>query len=95
MTDAQRYEVQQAARKLYQDRRITLAMATWAMKNAGYIREETAEWLGLNKEEKNDDGATKICTGKDSGSARLYRQHPFPEGQVPSFQSRQVPGATA
>jgi hypothetical protein len=27
-------------------------MAVWAMKNAGYARKETEEWLELNKEEK-------------------------------------------
>jgi hypothetical protein len=33
-------------------RRISLKMAVWAMKNAGYTREETAEWLELkNKKE--------------------------------------------
>jgi hypothetical protein len=27
-------------------------MALWAMKNAGYTREETAEWLGLAGKDK-------------------------------------------
>jgi hypothetical protein len=48
MTEKQRQEVKQTARELYQARRITLEMAIWAMKNAGYTREETAEWLELN-----------------------------------------------
>jgi hypothetical protein len=47
MTDRQKDGVRQMARKLYHDRRISLEMVIWAMKNAGYSREETAEWLGL------------------------------------------------
>jgi hypothetical protein len=47
MTEKQKREVKQMARKLYRDRRITLETAIWAMKNAGYTREETAEWLEL------------------------------------------------
>jgi hypothetical protein len=42
MTKVQKKEVKQVAWKLYQDRRISLKMAIWAMKN-----EETAEWLEL------------------------------------------------
>jgi Asp-tRNA(Asn)/Glu-tRNA(Gln) amidotransferase B subunit len=49
-----RREVKQTARKLYRDGRISLEMAVWAMKNAGYTREETAEWLELTEE--NRDG---------------------------------------
>jgi hypothetical protein len=49
MTEKQKQGVKQAARKFYQDRRITLEMAIWAMKNAGYTREETAEWLELKE----------------------------------------------
>jgi hypothetical protein len=45
MTEAQKQGVKQTALKLYRDRRITLEMAIWAMRNAGYTREETAEWL--------------------------------------------------
>jgi hypothetical protein len=45
MTDKQKQGVKQTARALYQARRISLSMAAWAMKNAGYTREETAEWL--------------------------------------------------
>jgi hypothetical protein len=43
----QKEGVKQIARKLYRDKRISLKMAIWAMKNAGYTKEETAEWLGL------------------------------------------------
>jgi hypothetical protein len=49
VTEAQKQGVKQTARELYQDRRISLKMAVWAMKNAGYTHEETAEWLGLNE----------------------------------------------
>jgi hypothetical protein len=52
MTEKQKHEVKQTALKLYQDRRITLTMAIWAMKNAGYTREETAEWLELAEKSK-------------------------------------------
>jgi hypothetical protein len=47
MTDKQKQGVKQAALNLYQDRRISLEMALWAMKNAGYTREETVEWLEI------------------------------------------------
>jgi hypothetical protein len=47
MTEVQKQGVKQAARELYRAGRITLEMAIWAMKNAGYTREETAEWLEL------------------------------------------------
>jgi hypothetical protein len=47
MTEKQKQGVKQAARDFYQARRISLEMALWAMKNAGYTREETAEWLEL------------------------------------------------
>jgi hypothetical protein len=50
MTDKQKQSVKQAARDLCQAGRISLAMAIWAMKNAGYTREETAAWLGLEGE---------------------------------------------
>jgi hypothetical protein len=49
MTEKQRREAKQAAREFYQDRRITLEMALWAMKNAGYTKEEMAEWLELKE----------------------------------------------
>jgi hypothetical protein len=49
MTEAQKEGVKQAARDFYRAGRISLEMAIWAMKNAGYAREETAEWLGLNE----------------------------------------------
>jgi hypothetical protein len=52
MTEKQKQDVKQAARELYQDRRISLETALWAMKNAGYTREETAEWLGLGEKIK-------------------------------------------
>jgi hypothetical protein len=51
--DARR-EVKRTARKLYRARRISLEMAIWAMKNAGYTKEDTAEWLKLTGE--NTDG---------------------------------------
>jgi hypothetical protein len=47
MTEKQKVEVKQTAWELYQARRISLETALWAMKNAGYTREETAEWLEL------------------------------------------------
>jgi hypothetical protein len=50
MTDKQKQGVKQAARDFYQAGRITLAMALWAMKNAGYSKEEAANWLGLEEE---------------------------------------------
>jgi hypothetical protein len=46
MTEKQKQEVKKAAREFYRDRRNPLETAVWAMKNAGYTREETAEWLG-------------------------------------------------
>jgi hypothetical protein len=61
--DARR-EVKRTARELYRDRRISLEMAVWAMKNAGYTKEETAEWLKLTGE--NMDGRGKK-TGKLRG----------------------------
>jgi hypothetical protein len=54
MTEKQKQDVKQAVREFYRDRRITLETALWAMKNAGYTREETAEWLEL--EEKGHRG---------------------------------------
>jgi hypothetical protein len=47
MSEKQKQGAKQAARELYRDRRISLEMAIWAMKNAGYARAETAEWLEL------------------------------------------------
>jgi hypothetical protein len=47
MTEVQKQEVKHTARKLYRAGRISLKMSVWAMKNAGYTREETAEWLEL------------------------------------------------
>jgi hypothetical protein len=47
MTEKQKQGTKQTARDLYQAKRITLKTAIWAMKNAGYTREEAAEWLGL------------------------------------------------
>jgi hypothetical protein len=49
MTEKQKQGVKQAAREFYQAGRITLEMAVWAMKNAGYTKEETAEWLKLKE----------------------------------------------
>jgi hypothetical protein len=49
MTEKQKQGVKQAAREFYRDGRINLEMAVWAMKNAGYTREETAEWLELKE----------------------------------------------
>jgi hypothetical protein len=45
MTEAQKEDVKEMARKLYEEKRISLGMALWAMKNAGYTREETAQWM--------------------------------------------------
>jgi hypothetical protein len=50
MTRAQKEGVKQVAQKFYRDRRISLEMAIWAMKNAGYTKKETAEWLELEKQ---------------------------------------------
>jgi hypothetical protein len=47
MSDEQKQGVKQAAKDFYQAGRITLSMALWAMKNAGYSKEEAASWLGL------------------------------------------------
>jgi hypothetical protein len=52
MTEKQKLGVKQAARDFYRARRITLETAIWAMKNAGYTREETAEWLELIEKPK-------------------------------------------
>ncbi|MDR1902381.1 MAG: hypothetical protein LBQ88_08905 [Treponema sp.] len=53
MTNIQKKEVKKTARNLYRDRRISLKMAIWAMKNAGYTRGETSKWLGLEKKEND------------------------------------------
>jgi hypothetical protein len=50
MTEKQKQGVREAARKLYRDRRISLGMALWAMKNAGYTMGETAQWLIKNRQ---------------------------------------------
>jgi sulfatase maturation enzyme AslB (radical SAM superfamily) len=47
VTDSQKQGVKQAAKDFYQAGRISLDMTLWAMKNAGYSKEETAEWLNL------------------------------------------------
>jgi hypothetical protein len=52
VTDKQKQGVKQAAKEFYEAGRITLSMALWAMKNAGYSREETAEWLDLTKQKE-------------------------------------------
>jgi hypothetical protein len=49
MTEKQKQTAKETAREFYQAGRITLKMAIWAMKNAGYTRKETAEWLELKK----------------------------------------------
>jgi hypothetical protein len=49
MTEKQKQGVKQMARKLYLAGRITLGMAAWAMKNAGYTREDTIKALDLEK----------------------------------------------
>jgi hypothetical protein len=48
MTEKQRREVKQAVREFYMAGRISLEMAIWTMKNAGYTREETTEWLEIS-----------------------------------------------
>jgi hypothetical protein len=55
VTEKQKQGVKQMARKLYRAGRITLKMAFWDMKNAGYTREETAEWLGLTEMSKEKE----------------------------------------
>jgi hypothetical protein len=53
MTIQQKQGVKEAAKEFYQDKqRISLEMAIWAMKNAGYTREETVEWLGIEETPK-------------------------------------------
>jgi hypothetical protein len=49
MTKAQKEGAKQAAKEFYRAGRISLKMAIWAMKNAGYARGETSKWLGLEK----------------------------------------------
>ena len=49
MTDAQKNDVKEYARKFYLDGRVTLEMAVWAMKNAGYSKDETANALGIRE----------------------------------------------
>jgi hypothetical protein len=53
MTEKQKQGAREAARELYRARRISLGMAIWAMKNAGYTREETAQWIKLEKKENH------------------------------------------
>jgi hypothetical protein len=53
LTEKQRQTAKQTARELYMAGKISLEMAIWAMKNAGYSRKETAEWLELNELELN------------------------------------------
>jgi hypothetical protein len=56
MTEKQKQGAKQAAREFCQAKRISLEMAIWAMKNAGYSREETADWLGLkNRSVKQEE----------------------------------------
>jgi murein L,D-transpeptidase YcbB/YkuD len=52
LTEIQKQTVKQTARELCQAVRISLEMAIWAMKNAGYTRKETAEWLKLKDTQK-------------------------------------------
>jgi hypothetical protein len=54
MTEKQKQGVKEAARELRQARRISLKMAGWAMKNAGYARKETAEWLELENQPRDN-----------------------------------------
>jgi hypothetical protein len=48
MTKTQKEGVKHTAREFYQAGRITLGMAAWAMKNAGYTREDTIKVLDLD-----------------------------------------------
>jgi hypothetical protein len=57
MTGEQKQEVKRTARKLYRDGRISLEMAVWAMKNAGYTERETAKIYG-NPETKRGTSKT-------------------------------------
>jgi hypothetical protein len=59
MTKKQKAGVKQAALELYRTRRISLKMAAWAMKNAGYTREETSKALELEKNSVEKSGITK------------------------------------
>jgi hypothetical protein len=58
MTEKQKQGVKEAARKLYRDRRISLEMAIWAMKNAGYTREETVRLF------EGSTGENDVCGNK-------------------------------
>jgi hypothetical protein len=48
MTKIQKEGVKQTAKDFYRAGRISLEMAIWAMKNAGYTRKETEEWLEIS-----------------------------------------------
>jgi hypothetical protein len=47
MIEKQKQGAKQAVQELYRAGRISLKMAIWVMKNAGYSRKETEEWLEM------------------------------------------------
>jgi hypothetical protein len=54
LTGEQKQEVKRTARKLYQDGRISLEMAVWAMKNAGYTEKNGHSITLIFPEESRD-----------------------------------------
>jgi hypothetical protein len=54
MTKNRKEGVKKIALKLYRDSRISLEMAIWAMKNAGYTKEETEEWLEIKDTDRSE-----------------------------------------
>jgi hypothetical protein len=60
MTEKQRQVAKQTARDFCRAGRISLDMAIWAMKNAGYSREETARWLELERQPAEKTGGNEI-----------------------------------
>jgi hypothetical protein len=47
MTEKRKQTAKATTRELYMAGKISLEMAIWAMKNAGYSSKETAEWLKI------------------------------------------------
>jgi hypothetical protein len=74
MTEKQKQGAKQAARDFYRAGRISLKTAAWAMKNAGYTREETAEWLELAEKPKK---RRLINAGKEiEKNSEQHKIHP-------------------
>jgi hypothetical protein len=74
LTGEQKQEVKRTARKLYRDGRISLEMAVWAMKNAGYTEKETAEWLKLKAENKDGgNNENRKIAGREGHASSPHR----------------------